>query len=315
MTVIDRPQTEPQPAQPPQRPRQQSRLSRWANAHDRFVLPAPAIIVVVLLLLFPLGFTTYLSLHEWSGGLRPPEWLGLQNYTRSVGDARFWGGIGRTVYFVALSVGMQLVLGIACALVFNRQFKGRGVARSFFMFPMIATPAAMALVWKMMFDPTIGVINYLVQSAGGPQVLWTSDADMVIPALALVDTWQWTPLVMLIVLAGLAALPQEPYEAARIDGANELRIFFSITLPLLRPVIIVAALFRLIDAIKTFDIIMIITAGGPGHASETLNLYAFFQNIAFLHFGYGSALLVWLSALVFGVAIGLNALRRKGVEW
>lgn len=289
-----------------------SRLADFANRHDRRVLPAPAVVVVVLLLIFPVGFTAYLSFHEWSGGLRPPEWLGLENYTRSLSDARFWGGITRTAYFVTLSVGLQVLLGVASALVFHRRFRGRGIARALFMFPMIATPAAIALVWKMMFDPTIGVLSYLVQAAGGPQVLWTSDVDVVIPALAIVDTWQWTPLIMLIVLAGLAALPQEPYEAARIDGAGEIRIFWSITLPLLRPVIIVAAMFRLIDCIKTFDIIMIITAGGPGVSSETLNLYAFMQNMSFLHFGYGSALLVWLGVIVFGVALALNVIRRRG---
>lgn len=288
-----------------------TRVARFIDNRDRFVLPAPAVIVIVLLLLVPIGFTIYLSFHEWSGGNNSPEWVGLDNYERSFTDARFWGSIWRTAYFVVLSVGLQVALGIAAALIFHRQFRGRGLARAFFMFPMIATPAAIALVWKMMYDPTIGVLNYLTQAVGGPQLLWTSDAKLVIPALAIVDTWQWTPLVMLIVLAGMSALPHEPYEAARLDGANELRIFTSITLPLLKPVIIVAAMFRLIDCIKTFDIIMIITAGGPGHSSETLNLYAYHQNISFLHFGYGSALLVWLTVLVFGVAWALDRMRRK----
>ncbi|MFO7244273.1 MAG: sugar ABC transporter permease [Actinomycetes bacterium] len=290
-----------------------TRVARLVDDRDRFVLPAPAVIVIVLLLLVPVGFTIYLSFHEWSGGNNSPEWVGLDNYQRSLTDGRFWGSVVRTAYFVVLSVGLQILLGIAAALIFHRQFRGRGIARAFFMFPMIATPAAIALVWKMMYDPTIGVLNYLTQAAGGPQLLWTSDARLVIPALAIVDTWQWTPLVMLIVLAGMSALPHEPYEAARLDGANELRIFTSITLPLLRPVIIVAAMFRLIDCIKTFDIIMIITAGGPGHSSETLNLYAYHQNISFLHFGYGSALLVWLTVLVFGVAWALDRMRRKAV--
>lgn len=266
----------------------------------------------MLLLVFPVAFTLYMSFHSWNGGLRPPEFVGLDNFARTFEDARFWGGVLRTGYFVGLAVGMQVVLGVAAALVFHRKFVGRGAARSFFLFPMIATPAAIALVWKMMFDPTLGVLSYLSQAVGGPPVTWTSDPDFVIPALAMVDTWQWTPLVMLIVLAGLAALPNEPYEAARIDGAGEFRVLFSITLPLLRPVILTAAMFRLIDCIKTFEVIMIITGGGPGHSSEILNLYAFNQSLSFLNFGYGSALLVWLTLLVFGVAILLTILRRKG---
>ncbi len=291
-----------------------SQLSEFANQNDRFVLPFPAVLVVVLLLIVPVGFVIYLSFHEWSGGNNAPAWVGLANYERSLNDGRFWGSVMRMAYFVGLSVGLQLFLGMVAALIFNRRFRGRGLARAFFLFPMIATPAAVALVWKMMYDPTIGVLNYLVTAAGGPQILWTSDRSLVIPALAIVDTWQWTPLIMIIILAGMAALPQEPYEAARIDGASEMRIFFSVTLPLLKPVIIVAALFRLIDCIKTFEIILIVTGGGPGHASETLNLYAYHQNLSFLHFGYGSALLVWLSVIVFAIAIALDALRRRAAK-
>lgn len=289
-----------------------SRLNSFVSRYDKFFLPAPAFVLVVLLLVFPVCFTLYMSFHSWSGGLRPPEFVGLDNYGRTLEDARFWGGIFRTGYFVGLAVGMQVVLGVAAALVFHRTFFGRGVARAFFLFPMVATPAAVALVWKMMFDPTLGILSYISESVGGGQITWTSDPAMVIPALAIVDSWQWTPLVMIIVLAGLAALPHEPYEAARIDGAGEIRLLFSITLPLLRPVILTAALFRLIDCIKTFDIIMIITAGGPGHSSEILNLYAFNQSLSFLNFGYGSALLVWLTVLVFGVAVVITIVRRKG---
>lgn len=295
-----------------QRGPRSGRFGQFLNRYDRFVLPAPAFMLVILLLVFPVCFTLYMSFHSWNGGLRPPQFVGLDNYARTLHDVRFWGGIARTGYFVGLAVAMQVVLGVAAALVFHRKFFGRGVARAFFLFPMIATPAAIALVWKMIFDPTLGILSHIVESFGGPQITWTSDPALVIPALAMVDSWQWTPLVMIIVLAGLAALPQEPYEAARIDGAGEFRILFSITLPLLRPVILTAALFRLIDCIKTFDIIMIITAGGPGHSSEILNLYAFNQSLSFMNFGYGSALLVWLTVIVFAVAILITVVQRKG---
>ncbi|BCJ68609.1 carbohydrate ABC transporter permease [Polymorphospora rubra] len=301
----------PTPKAPAPQPAPRRRLLDVLDRYDRYILPAPALIVVVAMLAFPIGYTIYLSFHEWSGGLRPPEFVGLDNLTRSLTDGQFWGSIWRTVYFVTLSVGLQVVLGVGAALLFHQRFPGRGMARTLFMFPMIATPAAVALVWKMMFDPTIGILNYIVQSVGGPTLLWISDANLVIPALAIVDTWMWTPLVMLIVLAGLAALPQEPFEAAKVDGAGPIRTFVSVTLPLLSPVILVAALFRLIDAIKTFDIIKVITDGGPGTASETLNLYAFKQGLSYLHFGYGSMLLVWLTLLVFVVAIVFTRLRAR----
>ncbi|MEV7225688.1 MULTISPECIES: sugar ABC transporter permease [Polymorphospora] len=308
--LTESPPRPPRKAQAPQPPPRR-RLLDVLDRYDRYILPAPALIVVVAMLAFPIGYTIYLSFHEWSGGLRPPEFVGLDNLTRSLTDGQFWGSIWRTVYFVTLSVGLQVILGVGAALLFHQRFPGRGMARTFFMFPMIATPAAVALVWKMMFDPTIGILNYIVQSVGGPTLLWISDANLVIPALAIVDTWMWTPLVMLIVLAGLAALPQEPFEAAKVDGAGPIRTFVSVTLPLLSPVILVAALFRLIDAIKTFDIIKVITDGGPGTASETLNLYAFKQGLSYLHFGYGSMLLVWLTLLVFVVAIVFTRLRAR----
>ena len=144
-----------------------SRLNSFVSRYDKFFLPAPAFVLVVLLLVFPVCFTLYMSFHSWSGGLRPPEFVGLDNYSRTLEDARFWGGIFRTGYFVGLAVGMQVVLGVAAALVFHRTFFGRGVARAFFLFPMVATPAAVALVWKMMFDPTLGILSYISESVGG----------------------------------------------------------------------------------------------------------------------------------------------------
>src|SRR5690606_36846252 len=158
--------------------------------------------------------------------------------------------------------------------------------------PMIATPAAMALVWKVMLDPTIGVIGYLSTQLLGTAPLFTSDPALVIPTLAIVDTWTWTPLVMIIILAGLAALPRGPYEAALVDGASPWRTFFSITLPLLCPVILVAVLFRIVDCMKTFDLIVVLTGGGPNSQSETLSLYAFTSSLTYFDMGYGAALIV-----------------------
>lgn len=288
------------------------RLENYIDQRDRILLPAPAIFVVVTMLMFPVIFTLYMSFHEWSGGVRPPDFVRLKNYSELFSDTRFRMSLLRTGYFVLMSVGSQLVLGMLAALVFHRPFTGRGVARTLFLFPMIATPSAMALVWKMMLDPTIGSLSYVIQKIGLPQPTFVADARTVIPTLVMVDTWQWTPLVMLIILAGLAALPVEPYEAAEVDGASSWQTFFFLTLPLLRPTFIVATMFRMIDAIKTFDIIMVITGGGPGYSSEILNIYAFSQSLTYFHFGYGSTLLVTLAVLVFVVAMIFNRFRRSG---
>lgn len=286
----------------------------WIDQYERYILPAPALIVVFAMLIFPVAFTIYLSFHKWSAGIAPPRFIGLDNFLEMAVDDRFWNGLKRTLIFVTVAVGSQTLLGLLTALVFHQRFRGRGLARSFFMFPLVATPAAMALVWKMMFDPTIGVLSYLLSSVGLPSPLWTASKNTALLSLTLVDTWQWTPLVMIIVLAGLAALPEELYEAAQVDGASAWSSFWHITLPLLRPTIMVAVMFRLIDAIKTFDIIIVITSGGPGYASETINIYAFKETLNNLHLGYGSSLLVVLGILVFGVSFLLSRIRR-GEAW
>jgi multiple sugar transport system permease protein len=196
------------------------------------------------------------------------------------------------------------------ALLFNREFWGRGLLRTLAILPMVATPVAIGLVFVMMYHPTLGVANYLVTLTGLAPFKWTYSSGTALYALAVVDIWQWTPLIMLIALAGLASLPQEPYEAARIDGATTLQAFWHITLPLLRPAIVVAILFRAIDAIKTFDIIFIMTQGGPANSTETINILLFNQAFSYFNMGYASSMAVALFAVVMGASLILIKLRR-----
>jgi multiple sugar transport system permease protein len=162
----------------------------------------------------------------------------------------------------------------------------------------------------MIFHPTLGVLNYLVTRVGLPLGTWTYASSTVIPALVLVDTWQWTPLIMLIVLAGLAVLPQEPYEAAMIDGATKWQMLWLITLPLLRPTIVTAMLFRLIDALKTFDVIFVMTQGGPGGASETINVYLFNTAFSYFRMGMASSMVVVFFAIILGISLIVIRVRR-----
>lgn len=162
-----------------------------------------------------------------------------------------------------------------------------------------------------MFNPQLGVLNYFLETLGLGRSLWTADAALVIPALALVDIWQWTPLVTIILLAGLQSMPEEPFEAARIDGASPWQLFTLITLPLLQTARVAALTLRLIDALKTYDTIKVITQGGPGIASETLNVLAFRTGFEFLRIGYASSLLTVLLIVVTAVALGVNLLRRR----
>ncbi len=276
------------------------------------IFPIPALIVLLLTMLFPVVYTLYMSVQRWEfSALDPPTYVGLQNYvTFLTSDSRFWPSVWRTFYFTILAVSVETVLGVAIALIFNREFLGKGLIRTIFLFPMVATPVAIALVWTTIFDPNLGVLNYFLEQLNLPIVLWTSDARWVLPALAIVDIWEWTPFIMLITLAGLSSLPSEPYEAARIDGASPTRILFDLTLPMLRPTIVVAVLFRAIDALKTFDIIQVITQGGADYSSETLNIYTFQNAFNYYHLGYASSILVFFFMLVMGVSILLLRVRR-----
>ena len=170
---------------------------------------------------------------------------------------------------------------------------------------MMATPVAIALVWTMMFHPQLGVLNYLLTSVGLPPSTWVYDSNTVIPTLVMVETWQWTPLVMLIVLGGLASLPTDPYEAAILDGASAWQMFRHITLPLVWPFIVVAAVMRMIDALKAFDTIFVITIGGPGTSSETINILLYQTAFAYYDLGYGSAMVVVFFVLILLISVVL----------
>jgi multiple sugar transport system permease protein len=289
-----------------------SHLSLFVERHPVLVFTTPATVVVFILMVFPVFYTVYMSLHSWfASSLTSPEFVGLANFKRAfMEDERFRNALWLTLYFTILATALQVVLGVALALLLNRPFRGKGFFRSIFLLPMVATPVAIALVWMMMYNPTLGVMNYLVGLLGLGPYKWVSDVRLVIPALAAVDTWEWTPLITLITLAGLATLPLEPYESALIDGATPAQMFWRITLPLLRPTIMVALLFRSIDCLKTFDIIYVMTAGGPGFASETLNVYTFQVGLFYFHIGYACSLLVILFTLVLGVSLVLIKVRR-----
>jgi multiple sugar transport system permease protein len=283
-------------------------VARRRRTYYRFIFPA--LVVIGAVIIFPWLFTLWMSAFDWTIG-RDAHFVGFDNYTALVHNQRFLEAVVRTFYFTALAVVVPLVLGTIAALIFHRQFPFRGMLRGIFIMPMMATPVAVALVWTMMFHPQQGVLNYLLSLVGLPPSLWVYSQTLVIPSLVLVEVWHWTPLVMLIVLGGLAALPTEPYESARMDGASEWQLFRYITLPLVMPFLLVAAVIRTIDALKTFDTIYVITNGGPGTASETINLYLYLQAFAFYNVGNASAVVVIFFAIVMALAVLLLVVRER----
>lgn len=273
----------------------------------------PAVLIVASVIVFPWLFTLYMSGQDWKIG-GGSEFVGLQNYAELLADPRFIESMGHTFYFTVLAVVLPILFGTAAALVFHREFPFRGLLRTIFVMPMMATPVAVALVWTMMFHPQLGVLNYLLSLVGiGPQA-WVYSPNTVIPTLVLVEVWHWTPLVMLIVLGGLAGLPKEPYESALIDGANAWHMFRHITLPLVWPFVMVAIVIRTIDALKAFDTIFVITQGGPGTSSETLNIFLYLQAFQFYKIGYASAVVVIFFVIIIMLSLLLLYARQKS-KW
>ena len=293
-----------------------AKLTRLIDRNARYVLSLPAVIFVLLMIVFPLLYTAWISLHNWNfSGAIPSRWVGLQNFTDLLAKPRFWNAAWNTVFFSFGAVFVQVVLGIALATLLNRKFKMTNLAKTVFLLPMVSTPVAIALVWLLIFEPTIGLANYVLEKLHLPELVWLNSGDTALLSLMLVDIWQWTPMVTLIILAGITTLPSDPYESALVDGATRWQMFWKITFPLLIPTIIVAFLLRMIDALKTFDLIYATTQGGPAMATETLNIYGYVLGFQFFTFGPASALILLFLALVTIISLILLWIRNKaGVE-
>lgn len=289
------------------------RMLARVDRHMHVIFPLPALLVLAALFALPIIFTAYLSFQEWSlSATRMPEPVGLENYLNLFTEERFHRAVFNTFYYTALALVIQLPLGIVMALIFNREFAGRGVARTLFLFPWMCTPVAAMIGWRLMLDPSIGILRLLAPLGVPPIALLATD-KLLIPTFVMIDTWQWTPFVSLLILAGLSALPDEPFEAAVVDGASSWQLFWCLTLPLLRPVIIVAALFRVIDTLKVFETIYILTQGGVGASAETLNIYGYRESFEYFHMGYASSLLVVFFFIILILSLVLVRVRR--VTW
>jgi multiple sugar transport system permease protein len=277
----------------------------------RYIFPLPAVLFVVILMVFPVVYTFFLSFTDWSlTSGRPLSVVGLASYFKVLKEPRFLASLGRTFYFTFGAVIVEMVLGTVLALILNRKFKGKGIVKALLLLPLVATPVAIGIVWNLFYDPTIGILNYVLSVLKLPQSGWVSDARTVMPSLILVDIWQWTPMITIIVLAGLAGLSTEPYESAMVDGANGRQVLFQITLPMLMPTILTAVILRAIDALKTYDIIYAMTGGGPGYSSENLNVLAFKYSFEYFRMGQSAVMLVFLFVIVMLFSLMVMRVRR-----
>jgi multiple sugar transport system permease protein len=269
----------------------------------------PALGFIAVMIGFPLFDTLWLSLQHFSFG-SSPRFAALGNYAQLLQDTKFWQGLRVTLALYLLSLALQLLAGLYLALLLHRTRVLRGLLRTLLVSPFVMPPVVVGMMWLVILDPSLGIANWLLGLVGIAPALWLASPDWVVPTVAMIDTWQWAPFVALILLAGLQTLPPDVFEAAAIDGARGWALLRRVTLPLLAPSIITAATLRSVDLLRFFDIIYITTQGGPGDASQTLNIYAFKQGFVFLDIGYASALMVTLTAIVIGAVLVLMRLRQ-----
>jgi multiple sugar transport system permease protein len=259
----------------------------------------PGMAYLVLLRLAPAVFTLALSLTDWNlvelGG---PTFVGFQNYIRVLQDTAFLESVGRTVLFTIVATAVELVLGLALALLIHRDFRGKGAARAMLLTPMVITPAVVGLIWYILFHQSIGPLNWLLSLAGLDPVRWLSDPDVALISLIITDVWHWTPFMFLLCLAALQMIPQELYEAAQVDGASPGQALVYLTLPMIRDTLIVATILRSIEAFEIFAEPFVMTGGGPGRATETLSLHIYKSAFLFFEMGYAGAMIVISIAMI-----------------
>jgi multiple sugar transport system permease protein len=279
------------------------------NRAEALLLLAPAAFLLVAVTALPMVYVVWLSLQARSP-FRAAAFAGLDNYLRLAADTRFWNALWNTVYFTAASVTLEIGLGLLIALAVARAGRFRPLVYGAILVPWAIPTVVSARMWEWMYNPEIGVLNQLL----GARFNWLGDPDWALHAAIAMDVWKSTPFVALLLLAGLQTIPRDLYRAAAVDGASAWMAFRRVTLPLLVPVILVAVVFRTIDALRVFDAIYVLTGGGPANGTETLSIYAYKVLFQTLDFGYGSALAVAVLALTAIATLVYARLLRAGVE-
>jgi multiple sugar transport system permease protein len=275
----------------------------WLSVRKRgspYFMLAPAILIILGITIFPLIFSIGMSMTPLNLA-RPgseSEFIGLRNYRDMLLEPRFWKTLSNTMIMVTLSVTFEFFVGLLLAAIINREFKGRRLITILFLIPTLIVPVVIGMIWRLLLNEGFGLINYVIRTLNiGRGVAWLAKPTLALFVIIFIDIWEWTPLMFLILLAGMMSLSREPFEAAAIEGATSWQMFWRITIPMLQPVILVAILIRLIDAFKLFDTIFVITAGGPGLATESTSMFIYYK--AFKHFDIGIASSIsWLFLLI-----------------
>ncbi|OLP61633.1 sugar ABC transporter permease [Xaviernesmea oryzae] len=260
---------------------------------------APGLALLAVVMGFPLGYSVLMAMSSLTL-LKPSllPFVGFDNFAVIFGDRLFWGAVLLTIRYSAVTVIGEFLVGLAIALMLKRAVRTRPLYFGLLTIPMAMSPISVALVWKMLLQPNLGIVNHLLETAGLPRVDWLGSADLALSTMVFVDIWQQTSFVVLLLAAGLAALPKEPYEAAEVDGATALQQFFYITLPMLRPVAGIAIIIQLINEFRTYDLPYVLTRGGPGTSTEVLSYFAYRKAFLGLSLNQGAAAAFFLLLII-----------------
>jgi len=272
----------------------------------------PALAIFAANAIFPLLYALDVSVRNYQLLIPvPPQFIGLENYARILSDPLFWSSLKVTLWFIAGVVFLQLPASLGLALLFDSLPRWAGIGVTILLVPTIIAPSVVGFQWAQIYNYQFGPLNYLLGLAGLGHPVWTASPTLALPSLVAIDFWEWTPFMVLLLFAGLRSLPADILEAARVDGSSYPKIFLRIMLPLLRPVIGIALVLRVLMSFKTFDIIYILTAGGPGAATENLAYYTYIQGFRYFNLGYASALAIIQLIVVAILAKALIGLTRK----
>lgn len=291
-------------------------MNNFVNKHIKWVFSLPALIFMVAMVAVPIAMTFVFSMHDWNllmGNGMKFNWG--KNYLDVLTSQEFWQSLGITCYYTVLATIAEMLLGISIALVLNQKFRGKNLVKTVVLLPYMMAPVAVGLMWMLFYEPSSGLMNFIFTSVGLPRSSFVSARQTVIPAIAAVETWQMTPMVVIVCLAGLSSLPADPMEAARVDGATPVQTFFRITLPLMTQTLFSIGLLRFIDVFKSFDLIYAMTKGGPANASRTLNLFAYETAFSYYKFGLSSSMLMILFVIVLLLSMLVMVIQRKLVEY
>jgi multiple sugar transport system permease protein len=273
-------------------------LNRGASG-AAWLLISPAVLVLLALNIFPMLYAIFISLHYWRlAGLQPRRFVGMMNYQLLFGDDRFINSVLVSCCFVVGAVALEVLVGFALALVFHARLPGLATLRKLSLLPVMLMPLVAGLAWFYMLNENFGVVNWLVTLLGGHRVPFLTGNVLALGSIIVADAWQWTPFVMLVLFSALQSLPEYVYEAARMDGLTERQIFWRVTLPLLRPAILVVVVIRVVDALRMVELVFMMTKGGPGGATEVVPWYLYSTGFSSLNLGYAAAMAVLMIVLV-----------------